>query len=516
LAEFGRNFGVLDSFERKGQQIVQLAASSALLEPIFGKYLSTIQSPYYGIFGNYILFCNSPSVMQKWMDSYYSDKMIDKADLFKPYVGQMQDRSSFYLFINTTNTAAILKSMVRPELEAMIDTRFLEFRSLTPIGIQLSAFQNHFLVTVSASHNEIVTTLKTNLAWYCNLKADAAIDPAIVLNHSNKEHEIFIQDVEDRVYLINSAGKVLWEKPVDGRIISEIHQTDFYENHKLQIAFNTKRSIYIFDRNGDILKRIPLVSKAVNGLLPVNYGKGLRLFVAGANGNVYGFDKNGKPLSGWNPNANIGSVQFPMRYIEVDKKDCIIAMNRTGRLHLYQRNGKAIKSFNLGGYYHSDFAFDEKTEKLIFGASNGKIHIIDFKWKKTKIPAPDGINKEANFVFADVYGDDAADFIRQAKKILTIHAYDTAHTLQEVLRYKYESEQKEIFPIKLVNKDKSYIGSYDLQTKKLWLIDANGVLQSGFPLEGTGKFQVLDLFKDNSNTLVVANGKQIFAYKLKL
>ena len=154
---------------------------------------------------------------------------------------------------------------------------------------------------------------------------------------------------------------------------------------------------------------------------------------------------------------------------------------------------------------------------MVFGASNGKIQIIDFnKWKKTNIPAPEGINKEAHFVLADVYGDEAADYIRQTKKLLTIHAYDTANVLREVLRHRYETEQQDIFPIKLANYDKYVIGSYDIRSKKLWLIDAKGTVLPGFPLMGVGKFVVLDLFKDNNNTLLVGDGKQILAYKLKL
>lgn len=516
LLAFGQNFGILDSLSIGKFEMLQLAASAELLAPIFGNYLKTLKSPYYCIVEDYVLFCNSASVMELWVESYGLGKMLDKSAIYKPFVGQMQDKSSLYLFINTPNTAQLLKSFIRPELEDLIDKRFLRFRNLTPIGIQLSAFKDHFLLTASASHNEIITTLKTNVAWRCNLKAAAAIEPAIVKNHDNKELEIFVQDVDNRIYLINRSGQIIWEKPVDGRILSEISQVDFYENHKLQYAFNTQKSIYIIDRNGELIKRIPLVSKAINGLLSINYGKGLRLFVAGANGNVYGFDKNGKPLSGWNPNSNIGSVQFPMRYVEIDKKDYVIAMNRTGRLHLRQRNGKGIKSLNMGGYYLSDFVVDLTAERMVFGASNGKIEVVNFKGKKFSIAAPEGINKDAHFALADVCNDAQLDYIRHSKKILTVHAYDTAQHLQETLRYRYETEQQDIFPIKLVNREKACIGSYDIHNKKIWLINAEGQVLSGFPLVGTGKFKVLDLFNDNNNTLLVANGKQIFAYKLKL
>jgi hypothetical protein len=338
LMELGNTFGILDTNVYEGMKMIQIAVND-LLSPIFGNYLKPLENPYYLIIEDYVVFCNSAPVLELWVDKYKNNKMIDKADLFKGHVDQMHNNSSLYLLLNTSNLAQLAKSFMREEVLKAFDQRFLNFRNLTPVGIQLSAHQEHFLLTLSVAYNSIVSTLKTNVAWRTNLKADAAIPPTVVKNHNNDEFEVFVQDEESRIYLISRAGQILWEKPIDGKIRSEVEQIDFYENGKLQYAFNTTRSIYIFDRNGALVKRIPLVSKAINGLLAVNYGKGVRFFVACADGRIYGFDKYGKPLSGWNPNRKFGSIQLPFKYHEIDKKDYVLAMNRKGKVFFARRNG---------------------------------------------------------------------------------------------------------------------------------------------------------------------------------
>ncbi len=514
LEALGNTFGILDTNIYQGFVMQQLAVTN-LLDPIWGGYLKPLENPYYIMVEDYVLFCNSASVLELWIDKYKAGKMIQQSELFKGHLDQMQNNSSLYLLINTANVAQLAKSFMREEVLTDFDQRFLKFRNLTPLGIQLTAHQGHFLLTISTAYNSIVSTLKTNVAWRRSLKAEVAIPPVVVKNHNNNEYEIFTQDVEGRIYLLSRAGQILWEKVVDGKILSKVAQIDFYENAKLQYAFNTARSIYIFDRNGELVKRIPLVSKAINGLLAINYGKGVRLFVACADGRIYGFDKYGKPLSGWNPNRKFSSIQFPFVYHEIDKEDYMIAMNRKGKLFFAQRNGDIRFTKRLKGYYLSNFVVDKEAQRVVAGASNGKIQVVNFKGKSFGIPAPKGINKEAHFAHADVAGDERLDFIRQSQKRLTIHAYDTAHALQETLVHDYDLVQDDIFPVKFVGRSKQLIGSYNAEAKKLYIIDARGQLLDGFPLMGSGKFEVLDLFHDNNNTLLVANGQQILAYKLK-
>ena len=87
------------------------------------------------------------------------------------------------------------------------------------------------------------------------------IKPTLVVNHNTSEKEIFVQDLANRVYLINGTGRVQWKQAVDGPILGGVHQVDFYKNGKLQYLFNTARKIHLIDRNGNYVERYPHFSQ---------------------------------------------------------------------------------------------------------------------------------------------------------------------------------------------------------------------------------------------------------------
>ena len=76
--------------------------------------------------------------------------------------------------------------------------------------------------------------------WTVNLDYETNYKPQFVINHYNQAFEIFTQDIENNIYLINDNGALLWKKKIGNAILGDIHQIDRYKNTKLQYLFNTK------------------------------------------------------------------------------------------------------------------------------------------------------------------------------------------------------------------------------------------------------------------------------------
>ena len=91
-----------------------------------------------------------------------------------------------------------------------------------------------------------------------SISNEIILGPLIVKNHINNSNEIVVQDSENILYLINNLGQVEWTKKIDGKIIREINQIDSYKNGKLQLAFVTKKSLYMLDRKGRDVGKFPL------------------------------------------------------------------------------------------------------------------------------------------------------------------------------------------------------------------------------------------------------------------
>ena len=107
---------------------------------------------------------------------------------------------------------------------------------------------------------------------------------------------------------------------------------------------------------------------------------------------------------------------------------------------------------------------------------------------------------------------------------MIIHYYEkktdekgrTKDKLQETPIYTIpEATDRQIFEVTLEESDKKLIGYWEPNTGSIGLLNARGELQKGFPLAGTSTFEVVDLFEEQSNTLIVANDSRIYTYKLK-
>ncbi len=109
--------------------------------------------------------------------------------------------------------------------------------------------------------------------WQSLLDSTVINKPALVKNHYTNEKELMVQDAKFNLYLINNSGRLLWKKPLDGKILGTIQQIDYYKNSKLQYIFNTKNKIYLLDRNGNNVDKYPvsLPVKATNGIAVMDY-----------------------------------------------------------------------------------------------------------------------------------------------------------------------------------------------------------------------------------------------------
>ena len=77
---------------------------------------------------------------------------------------------------------------------------------------------------------------------------------------------ILVQDSSNILYLLNRQGRVLWQKQLDGIILSDINQV--VKDNKRQLLFNTSNTLYLTNMDGDDSDRYPISfkSKATTGL----------------------------------------------------------------------------------------------------------------------------------------------------------------------------------------------------------------------------------------------------------
>ncbi|GIV33518.1 MAG: hypothetical protein KatS3mg031_1053 [Chitinophagales bacterium] len=515
LAERARFTGAdLQLEEFKAYPIGQLASTDSLSR-LFDHHFVQISSPYYTVVDNFVVFANQVSVIKTILGNYEDNQTLANDPEYMVFERNLTSSANLYIYFNTSRCAEILHAALSNSLLTDIrkgDKNFLHF---SPAALQFNYYENIFFTSGYIMHSTQTDDYR-NVLWQVRLDAPAAMAPVFVVNHYTNEKEILVQDSLYNLYLITKAGKILWKRQLDGLIMSKIYLIDFYENTKLQYAFNTANMIYVIDRKGDNVASYPLrlPAPATNGLLITDYDKNrdYRLFVACENGNIYGFYKSGKPLPGWSPQKNTGRVRYPMKYALVEGKDYLIAANENGEVFYFNRRGeRRAKPIKLDYVFDTDFGLRLTRDnfQLMNADKDGNLYKVyrngSFSKQKQNIP-----KNFFDLLYDDLLGDGRYEFVFADSLIVKI--YD--ENLKEVASPSFAEKINKVFIVEV--NDKKNVGLLSSEARKIYYLDSTFAIYQGFPLSASTPFIMADLFETGRNVVIAGDEKNnLIAYQVR-
>ena len=170
--------------------------------------------------------------------------------------------------------------------------------------------------------------------------------PKAIKNFNDNTEDLVIQDENNVLYVINSAGDQVYTQPLSGPIVSDAFQIDYFKNGKLQLLLATADQVYAIDRLGDPLPGFPLTlaGEKINQLNLLDYDqtREYRYFIGTEKGNLWLLDKTGKSLDGWKPLA-LGeqTIGTPFHVRVPGKGDFLVALGKSGKVFLFNRKGES-------------------------------------------------------------------------------------------------------------------------------------------------------------------------------
>ncbi|MFK7947428.1 MAG: hypothetical protein AB8G11_07560 [Saprospiraceae bacterium] len=496
-----------------------------LFTPIIGNDFKPIRNPYYTIINEqYVIFANSADALKPFVEQLDFEQTLAQDINYQEFKINNTQVSSINQYFNLANSFHLINAFLDDNLKESWAREFRYFEKIKPISIQLTPYNDLQVVKIKALFDK-KGKQPTSVVWRSELESDAIIPPKVVKNHDTGENEIFVQDSNFKIYLLNKNGEILWTKQLNGKILSDIYQVDFYKNNKLQYLFNTTSQIHLIDRNKNNVDNYPrkLRGNATNGLTVLDYDgqKNYRIFVACNDGNIYGFLKNGEPLNGWSPQENVGIVSQPIQYFLIDDLDYIVTLNDSGLVHVFQRNGdRRIVPTDLelnGEKINSEINFDDisgKHKRVVAVDSEGKGYVANLQGTKFNLNMSVGNNEDVKFCLADVVGDIRKDYILLSERDLQINHYNHAGKFKKAYKTQLSVTQNDLFSLQLSNQEKAYIGTVSNINNEIFLLDNHLNLIKDFPLAGSTRFEITDFFGDGKNILTVANENLIYTYRL--
>ncbi|MEM9001798.1 MAG: ribonuclease HII [Bacteroidota bacterium] len=489
------NENTIASATYQGSEIVRLAKEEFLNES-FDPLITDFDATFCTILENTFVFASTNSTLQTIISNYKNSSTFSTTALYTTAKAAMANESSVLFMANASGIDFFLEKDFVPEL-------LTEFKKA---NFTNTVFSGQIVADTDFYHaNFLVSTIKkvskantVSPIFTLELDTDLATEPQFVQNHRTSKQEIVVQDRDNFLYLISTDGKVLWKKPLQGKIQGKISQVDIYKNGKLQLAFCTDNQFLILDRNGD---EVPPFTKSfdggnLNGLAVFDYeGSKNYRFVVTQNEKVFMYNSQGEIVKGFTYTRAESPIIAPPKHFKLLKKDYLVFLLENNTMKIRHRAGqdrvnvteKIAFSNNTVFLYKNKFSVTDKKGILYQIDTGGKLSKTNFN-----------LNKDHG-MFAT-----SKTLALMNDNLLSIKGKQVELELGV-----YTAPQ--IFYIN----DKIYVSVTDIQNKKIHLFDSQAKYIANFPVFGSSTIDMIDMDGDQKLELVTKDQENsIIVYRL--
>jgi hypothetical protein len=331
---------------------------------------------------------------------------------------------------------------------------------------------------------------------------------------------VLVQDDANKIYLISNTGKVIWTKQLHEKIMSEVIQVDVLKNNKLQMVFNTRSFIYMFDRNGNDMKGFPLKlkSQATNAVSVIDYenNRDYRIFIACENQRILSYKANGEPVSGFEADKTESPVYLPVQYFNTGNKDHLCAVDVKGKVYIFDRHGairikmKEQLAQGIRNFY-VEAGKDYRRSYIVAADTLGNITRLSLSGDKEKMKFQD-FETSPYFDYRDINNDKTKEYIFLGRKELKVFNADKSL----LFNYEFGDEITQAPQFFLFPDGSGKIGVCSEASGELYLFNDNGSLFNAFPLKGKTTFSIGDMNNEGSFNLITGSAdNSIYVYQLQ-
>ena len=557
LLKIGRKNNKEYSF---GEKKIYNSGASLLFRELKIPFLSNSENGWHCFYKDYVVVANSAATLRAYLKAMSKNETLNENSHYADLEENMENKSNVSIFFDIKNGYKFAKNNLQPEIFNFIKSNFNTLQKFDGFAAQLTGSDGMFYTNavlqygasqkdseeiydvfheiaeteVEEEKNEEVITeeqaeeqvfnnesveieeVKNRENWTISIDAQIVGQPKFIRDHKTGELKIIAFDSKKQMYLIDKNGEIVWKIKLKELPISGVNQVDFYTNGKIQYLFNTKNYIYCIDLLGRNVSNYP-VKLPVSASNPIavfdyNHKRDYRIFWVGTNNTVYCYNKKGVAQKGWrNPKTDY-KVSSPVEYMNSKGNRYILIPMNNGNVLLTSTTGnlrmKIEQSFSnaLGSNFYINHTNSkgiilttDKSGKLIYVPEKGAIKRTDFG----------DFSANHKFLYADFNGDNSSDFIYLDGTKLRV--FDRLKNVLLSYTFPIEITQKPI--IFKDRKGQKYLGVISEKENRIYLFDKNGLVKKILP-KGKTAFDSGNGKSKKGSSLVSASGETIFFYSL--
>ena len=439
--------------------------------------------------------------------------------VYKEMSEYLSNRSNITFFFRPYPYVDYRRDELNKKASDRLDGMELFLRRIPGVVVQYSSEGDMFYHSISCRYTSQIRE-KALTVWESLMDSVAITKPALAINHNTREKEIFVQDASNKIYLINSTGRILWEQKLEGPLIGEMHQVDFYKNGKLQYLFNTAGKLHLIDRNGNYVERFPVTLRAEASaplaLFDYDNSRDYRIFIPGKDRKIYLYNIEGNLVTGWKFGKTESLVSVPPQHFRIGQKDYILVKDRTRAYFLDRKGKERIRPkervvFSGENQFTLDMNIMEERPRWISTDTSGCVKagyldgtvstLLDQKLDEDHFFRMQDMDKDGvpDFVFAE--GDELKAVKQDGTRLFSFRVRGHISEMPDI--YKFSTADIKI-------------GITDRSRNRIYLINADGSLYEGFPLEGTTRFSIGYFAGSDSRFNLIVGSASNFLYNYSI
>ncbi len=482
-------------YERFSDYEIREVPLHAFPEKLFWPLVSGLSTSYYTSLGNTIIIGEDIDDLKAFLDDIDKEETWGKSVAQNHFLETTLLEANFSVYINTPLVWNILEDALYPKWQQFIEDNKLALQSIEMGAIQMSHLNNSYYTNITWTGGEApkseVAAKEEKRDKLITSFSEGIYKFFVIRNHFTKQEDVLVQDSTKAVSLVSADGKVQWKIDLDDFITGDVTQIDFLKNGKLQFFFATPGKLHIIDRLGNYVKPYPLdiEEKDVEFASVVDYdhSKNYRFLVAGKNGKLWMYDKEGKNLDGWKPKSTDGSLFTAPQHHRLRGKDYILAVREDGTAILMNRRGETLKNFPLNldarplGDYTVETGNSNTAANFVIISRDGARIKFDVDGKIVSRESLIKATPEARFSMVLEENGKAYLIVRQEARQLTIMNEE----LKEIITSDFVGNNPAVVCYYDFGGGKVYITITDKSQDLSFVYDGQGKLLTTLPMEST-------------------------------
>ena len=470
-----------------------------MFEEAFAPFFSDIRPILLFQLDNFFVFSESETIAKQIITAYINKNCLSNTSYFEKHASQLSSASSL-LLLN-------MQGKIPTSISGFLDFGEQEKKDIIrskkyPLAALQYSYDRDFahvnFISREASMKKR-TAGTVSQDFSLKLNNELLGEPQFFSNHRSKEKDIVIQDVTNRLHLINPDGKVIWNHKVDGPLLGKVNEVDIFRNGKKQMAFTTKSTLYVLDRNGKNVSPFPIKFRdpITQPLSVFDYDNNRKYrFMITQGKEIYIYNSKGKFVKGFTFKKAKSNIVLSPQHLQVGNKDYIAIAEENGTLNLLSRRGKSrikvTKKFKF-----SEMPIAKEGSKFVVITADNKKESISQSGKVSSL----SLDVSSNYSFS-IKGNTK---VTLDDNLLRING--------KLVELPFGIYTK---PLLFFANRTTYISITETQENKVYVYDTTGSLLNGFPVFGTSVASIANASKKGKLKIVVKGDKnEIIEYSLR-